>query len=153
MCACVVLLDSPSSSSMSDLDKEIAQLRGSLREAQSELEYQKNRTDRDLQDLFVVVMDDFMKSVGDSFSQLEGMVLEMKERVGGEERLEKGVGRWEGREGMWVGRGRRGWRGKLGDGRGERGVDRESWEVGEGKWERKCKELLCMHCSLHYAAV
>ena len=68
---------------MSELEKEISQLRASLREAQSELEYQKKRTDRDLQDYFVPAMDDFMKSVGASFSQLEGMVVEMKERVGG----------------------------------------------------------------------
>lgn len=79
----MVLLDFASSFSMSELDKEIGQLRASLREAQSELEYQKKRTDRDPQDYFVVVMDDFMKSMGDSFSQLEGTVLEMKERVGG----------------------------------------------------------------------
>ena len=78
-----MLLDFASSFSMSELDKEIGQLRASLREAQSELEYQKKRTDRDPQDYFVVVMDDFMKSMGDSFSQLEGTVLEMKERVGG----------------------------------------------------------------------
>ena len=97
---------------MSELDKEIGQLRASLREAQSELEYQKKRTDRDLQDLFVVVMDDFMKSASDSFSTLEGTVLEMKERVGWREK----------------------WRGRL-EKKGGKGGRRGEVRNGGGRWE------------------
>ena len=68
--------------SLPDLQKEVGSLRASLKETQKELEYQQKNPSGELGDSFVDYMEDFIKTSADSFAQLEGMMIEMKERVG-----------------------------------------------------------------------
>ena len=67
--------------SFGDLEKDLKDLRVSIKNAQKEVDYQKANPSGEIDDGFLVIMVDFTASMSDSFTQLEGMVAEMKERV------------------------------------------------------------------------
>ncbi|XP_032876462.1 disheveled-associated activator of morphogenesis 2 [Amblyraja radiata] len=64
---------------LAELDKEINNLKNGLKALESELEYQRNRT-RTPEDKFVPVMSDFITVASFSFSEMEDLLAEAKDK-------------------------------------------------------------------------
>ncbi|XP_055492317.1 LOW QUALITY PROTEIN: disheveled-associated activator of morphogenesis 2 [Leucoraja erinacea] len=64
---------------LAELDKEINNLKNGLKALESELEYQRNRT-RTSEDKFVPVMSDFITVASFSFSEMEDLLAEAKDK-------------------------------------------------------------------------
>ncbi|XP_060705164.1 disheveled-associated activator of morphogenesis 2 [Hemiscyllium ocellatum] len=64
---------------LAELEKEINNIKNGLKALEAELEYQKRRT-RDSEDKFVPVMSDFITVASFSFSEMEDMLVEAKDK-------------------------------------------------------------------------
>ncbi|XP_048452619.1 disheveled-associated activator of morphogenesis 2-like [Rhincodon typus] len=71
---CVILL-----SNLAELEKEINNIKNGLKALEAELEYQKRRA-RDIEDKFVPVMSDFITVASFSFSEMEDLLAEAKDK-------------------------------------------------------------------------